>query len=383
MRVLFLLIYNMKYFTPILLFTSVLYAEFSYSQGCCSGGSGSPIAGGVSAGVLLERQMEIATNFQFLNSDKFKTKNRDTTQLFDHYNSKYFYSKIAYGVTKDFTMSVETGYYLNKTQIGLKDTMDLPLDTIQSSGMGDLILFPRYDILNNTSETKRTEITLGLGFKIPLGKHNDSAIAYTNPNTGQNIYTTSPPLIQPTNGSQDIIFYAFFYRGYPLKKIRFFANTLYIKKGWNSLGQKFGNYSSVGLFAGKTFFENLGVTIQLKGEIIDSMRYDKNIDMLALYNIDVKSTGSKRILLAPQINYTIRSFTFFALSEIPLYEYVKGTQLAAQHQFTIGVSYRFFTVNSKIPKSGEDVYMCSMKCAKGISNKPGKCRVCGMELQKE
>ena len=220
------------------------------------------------------------------------------------------------------------------TQFGLDGA-----DTIRSSGIGDLILFPRYDILNTTSETRRTEITIGLGYKIPLGKYNDSTVVFFDHDTGEKIYDTSPPYVQPTNGSQDFIFYGFFFRGYPLKNFRLFANALYMKKGWNALGQKFGDYSSVGLFASKTFFEKLGVTLQLKGE---NVAQAKNIDM-DLYGIDVTSTASRKIFFVPQLSFSHNSFTIYALSEIPIYQYLQGTQIGSKYQITTGISYRFFT----------------------------------------
>jgi hypothetical protein len=321
----------------------VLFSHTVHAQGCCSGGSGSPIAGGESQGVLLDRQMEISSNWQYINNNKFLTGDKDTAALFDNYNSNYLYLRCAYGVTKDLTMSIESGYFINKTQLGLNK-----IDTISSSGIGDLIIFPRYDIYNHTKENKRTEFTIGLGYKIPLGKYNDSTVVYTDPATGQKFYTTSPPLVQPTNGSQDFIFYAFFYRNYPLKKFRFFANGLYLKKGWNSLGQKFGDYTSIGLFAGKTFFGKLGITLQAKGELINKMQYDKNVDMLALYNIDVESTGSKKVSFVPQLSYNYKTFTIYLLSEIPLYQYVNKIQVASQNQFTLGISYRFFTYDCSV-----------------------------------
>ena len=328
-----------------LFITTILVVGFSLkisSQGCCSGGSGSPIAGGASQGVLQDRQMEISANYQYLSSNKFQVGDRDTAKLFDNLYSNYLYARLAYGVTKNLTISIESGYFLNKTQIGLHKS-----DTIKSSGFGDLIIFPRYDILNRTTENTRSEITLGMGYKIPVGKYNDSTLVYTNPYTGQKYYTTSPPTVQPTNGSQDFIFYGFTFREYTKKKFRIFANALYIKKGWNPLGQKFGDYSSIGLFVGKTFFKKLGVTLQVKGEHVSKMKYDKNVDMLALYNIDVKSTGSRKIFFVPQLSFTNKNFTVYALSEIPVYQFVYGTQVASQNQLTVGLTYRFYTVKPK------------------------------------
>jgi hypothetical protein len=255
---------------------------------------------------------------------------------------------------------------------------------MSSSGIADLIIFPRYDVLNHTTETKRVELTVGLGYKIPIGSHTDSVFTWYDSLNNIAHYTTMPPLVQPTTGSQDIILYAFFFRGFPQHNFRLFTNALYIRKGWNSLGEKFGDYASVGIFAGKTFFEKLGVTLQLKGEHIGKMKPAKNVDLQALYNVDTSSTGSRKILFSPQISYSIKSFTFFALTEIPIYEFVNGTQVASQYQLIAGLSYRFFTAHSKIPTTySGDIYTCPMKCEGMEFTKPGKCPVCGMELEKK
>ena len=82
--------------------------------------------------------------------------------------------------------------------------------------------------------------------------------------------------------------------------------------------------------------------MQLKGEWIGQMKSDPKVDMLATYNLDVHSTGGKRLLVVPQLSYSIRSLSFFLLSEIPVYQYVNGTAIASQYLFTGGLAYRFF-----------------------------------------
>lgn len=319
----------------ILVIIMVVFSSEIYSQGCCSGGSGSPIAGGASQGVLNCRQIELGANYQYFKSNKFYTKDKETPKMFDNLNSNYLYLRAAYGVSKDFTMSVESGYFLNKTLVDLNKA-----DKIKSSGIADLILFPRYDIYNHKTDSTKTEITIGLGFKIPLGKHNDSMVIYTDP-MGNKYYTTSPPTVQPTNGSNDLIFYTFFFRGYPKKNVRLFANALYIKKGWNSLGQKFGDYANIGLFASTTLLRRIGVTFQAKGEWIGKLQADKNVDMLAFYNIDINSTGGRKVSFVPQISFTQKLFTAYVLSEFPIYQYWNGTQVGSQYLLTFGMSYRF------------------------------------------
>lgn len=367
----------MRCFFTIL--TGLLFSGNIFAQGCCSGGSGSPIAGGTSQGVLQDRQVEIGASYQYANTNKFYVKDHDTASLFDNFNSNYLYLRLAYGLTKNLTVSVESGYFINKTQIGLKAA-----DTITSSGIGDLIIFPKYDIYTKNTETKRIEITLGIGLKMPLGKYDDSTVVYTNPTTGKEYYTTSPPTVQPTNGSNDFIFYGFLYQGYPEKKFRIFSNVIYIRKGWNPLGQKFGDYASVGLFAGQTFFKKLGVTLQLKGEWIGKMQYDKNVDMLALYNIDITSTGGRKVYVVPQLSYSQQNFTIYALNEFPLYQYVNGTQVGSHFQATVGISYRFNAYKSKIKNQNkETTYVCPMKCEGKEYTALGRCPVCNMELIKQ
>ncbi len=137
-------------------------SKFVYAQ-CCAAGSGSPIAGGASQGVLQDRQVELNLNYQYVSTNKFLNGDSSDINYLDKYYSNYAYFRAAYGITRDLTFSIESGYYLNKTQIGLDRR-----DTIESKGLGDIIIFPRYDVLNHTGETKRTEITVGLGWKIPV-----------------------------------------------------------------------------------------------------------------------------------------------------------------------------------------------------------------------
>ena len=309
----------------------------SDAQSCCSGGSGSPIAGGVSQGVLQDRQVELSANFQYINSNKFFTGDTLTKNFLDNFNSKYLYTRVAYGVTSKLTLSVESGYFFNKTQIGLNKR-----DTIEDGGFGDLIIFPRYSVWSRNTEKTRSEATVGIGLKIPIGQHLDSVVVYTDP-AGKDYFAPKPSAVMATSGANDFIFYGFLYHVLVKQKLNFFTSILYIRKGWNSLGQKFGDFASVGLFASKSVLKNVGVTLQLRGEWIDSMDYDKNIDMLALYNLDVKSTGGKRLLFVPQLNYSYKNLSVYGLTEIPLYQYVNGTAIGSQYLFTFGLAYRFMS----------------------------------------
>jgi len=329
----------MKYNIILIAICFILLEYDSFAQ-CCGGGGGSPIAGGASQGVLLDKQMEVNSNFQYINTTKFLSSDKPDTNFMDSYNSKYIYTRLAYGLSKKLTVSFETGYWINKTQIGLHK-----IDTNSSTGIGDIIIFPRYDIFKISKNSKLTELTVGLGFKIPLGSYNDS-LKKIEPFSGQTYYIPKTLAVQTSSGAQDIIFYLFFVRGNSVKKLNFFVNTIYIKKGWNPLGEKIGNYASVGLFASKTMFKNWGITMQLKGEWVDKMKLNKNILLYAYPNYNPEATGFRKLFFVPQISYNLKGkFTFYLLSEFPLYQYMFNTQISSQHQMTFGVTYRFYPID--------------------------------------
>ena len=328
-----------------IIFATTFFSVKVFSQGCCSGGSGSPIAGGVSQGVLQEGQMEISSNYQYFGSDKFYAGSNDTTsQTVKNLQTDYLYTRLAYGVTTKLTISVEAGYFFNKTETSFNP--EAPDYKKTSSGFSDLIIFPRYDVYDKTDEKYHTEITLGLGMKIPVGKYNDTYITSINPFNGNKAYNISPPTVQPTTGSNDFIFYGFALREFKNQKFKIFVNALYMRKGYNPLGEKFGDYASVGLFAGKSFFKKLGITFQLKYEWIGQMQTATGIDALALYNVDINSTGSKKLSFVTQVSYSYKSFTFFALDDIPLYQYLNGFQIGSKYLVTTGIAYRFMPMKN-------------------------------------
>lgn len=328
----------------ILIFISFCVSQFVEAQGCCSGGSASPVAGGTSQGVLNEKQFEFAINHQWMSSSVFYAKDKDTMPMFKNLSSEMLYSRFAYGLTPKLTISLESGYFIKKQIIEFDNK-----EPKRTSGFSDLIIFPRYQVYYGCSEKKKTEFTIGLGYKMPIGSHNDSSVIYADPETFQKYYQVSPPTIQLSNGSNDFIFYSFFFNNYLKHNFRIFANSIYVRKGWNSLGQKFGDYASVSLFIGKTFFKRIGITTQIKGEWVGKMQTDELVDMIAFYNVYPESTGLRSVFIVPQVSFSYKSLTCFILSEIPIYQYVNGSQVGSQYQITSGISYKF-TKNNKDEK---------------------------------
>jgi hypothetical protein len=324
----------------ILIFSIVFFLitpSTAKSQGCCSGGSGSPIAGDAATGVLDERQFDVSLSHQYFLSRKFFAGDSDTLAMFDRLSTNYLFLRADYGVSGKFTISLATGYFLDKTLLELGGEKE-----ITASGIGDLIIFPRYNILNREKAGGRVELTLGLGAKIPLGPHNLTHVVFTDPISGKEFTTFSPPTIQPTNGALDLLFFGFLYRDLPLRKLRLFASGLYVRRGWNSLGEKFGDFATLSLYAGKSFTRRISMTAQIRGEWLGRIKAVEGVDLLASYNIEPESTGSKKLFFAPQFNYSLQSLTLYLVAEFPLYQYLDGIQVGSQYQFTTGLSYRWY-----------------------------------------
>jgi len=350
---------------------------------CCAGGSGSCIAGGASQGVLQHGQWELNTNFQFISSDEFyKNDSPSAAENYDSYSSQYEYFRMAYGVTKDFTMSLESGYYIGKKEVGLHGN---PATTYTSKGFGDLIIFPRYDVLNKKFKNGSAEITLGLGYKIPLGSYNDS-VGNVEPFSGDTYYVIKPQSVQLSSGAQDIIFFTFLSRTFEKPSFRIFANAMYIKKGWNPNAEKLGDFFSVSLFGGKTFFEKLGTTLQMRYEEVDRMLINEAILTAGKPSTFFpEATGYKKVFLTPQVSYIMGNFTIYANTDIPLYQYVNTsqhyTQVGSEYTVTMGLSYHFFTRSTPKDLKASGKYYCPMH-PEVVSDSASTCPKCGMDLKK-
>ena len=138
-----------------LFFFSILIGTLTIKESnaqCCAGGSGSPIVGGASQGVLAEGQLELNTNLQLISSKKFYDKDKATdVRFFDSYSSSYEYLKVAYGINKCLTVSIESGYYFQKKEIGFEND---PVSTYTAHGIGDLIIFPRFKVFDRIKNGK-------------------------------------------------------------------------------------------------------------------------------------------------------------------------------------------------------------------------------------
>lgn len=352
---------------------------------CCSAGSGSCIVGGAAQGVLQEQELQLSSNFQFIGTEAFyKEDQRTEEHTFDGFRSRYQYFKVAYGASPKLTLSVEAGHHLLKEEIGrMKD----PATTYRSSGFGDLVIFPRFQVLRTEGHKGVNEIALGLGYKLPLGSYNDS-IGQVEPFSGQTYYITKPTAVQLSSGAQDAVFYAFLHHGFLKPKINLSATAMYVKTGWNPNGEKLGNFTSLALFASRPIHDLVGLTLQVRYESIARMQVNSNILLFGKpTNYFPEATGYRKFFFTPQVSIGKGSFTFFAATDLPLYQYMNTSdhyaQVGSQHTTTVGLAYRFMV---KRPKAAVEKvpgrYYCPMHPEEQADG-PARCGKCGMDLEKE
>ena len=267
--------------------------------------------------------------------------------MFNHAISNYIFLRMDCGLSNKLTFSIASGYFLNKSRIEIPE-YNHSLDTLNTNGFSDIIVLPRYGVFNKIKGNKKTELTLGIGVKFPIGSHTDSTLQFqNNPITSKSGYAINQPIAQATMGSIDMMLYAFLFRSYKKQKVQIFTNFLHIKTGYNSIGQKFGDYSSLGVFVRKNLNKRIGITFQLRAErissikIINSQKTEYLNHDLFKPTIDPLSTGSFKTFFVPQITYNKNNLTFYTTSEIPIYQNVNGTQIGSKLQLTTGFNYRF------------------------------------------
>lgn len=364
-------------------FLAIVVAPTVLRAQCCSAGGGSCILGGASQGVLQEHQLEFNTNFQFIATDAFyKDQHRVDERTFDGFRSQYQYFKLAYGASPKLTVSVEAGYYLLKKEIGLRND---PASTFSSSGPGDLVVFPRYQVLHTTGRKAVNEIAIGMGYKFPMGAYNDST-ERTEPFSGHSYFITKPTAVQLSSGTQDAIFYAFFHHGFVRSKVNLSATAMHVHTGWNPNGEKLGNFTSFALFASRSFRDRIGLTLQLRHETIGRMQINANTLLFGKpTNYFPEATGYRKLFLTPQVSYTKGGLTVYAATDLPLYQYMNTsvfyTQAGSQHTTTVGLAYRFLLKKQKAPvEKVAGRYYCPMHPEES-SDGPARCSKCGMDLE--
>ncbi len=256
---------------------------------------------------------------------------------------------LAYGMSKDFTISARLPYLIN-TDIREADAT-LPGVNYRGGvrGFGDVSVFGSYRLLHDHSQNLEAVLTLGV--KAPTGRTN--AV-----DTSGELFETEH---QPGSGSWD--FSAGGSVGKQVGLWSFATNGLYTWAGNGSQDTRLGNRANLGVNASYRIWSSGGADAMHLGAAGDGIMYHGGVDHgppAASQHLDVSlglnmqwsamqrvagvlddNTGGSVVYLAPGVRYGTDKWSLFGSVGIPVVKNVNGLQSEPGVQATTGLSLRF------------------------------------------
>ncbi|GAB4290953.1 MAG: hypothetical protein Kow0068_16320 [Marinilabiliales bacterium] len=316
-----------KFFFILISFLSVFSISL-YSQ--CFTSPGNPVGGNASLGTLPANVHRITFFHKYNYTDVYFSGDNKADNIYDHALYNYIGNTISLGLTGKINLDIESGYFINKVIQYPGDNPNplLANKKITGSGFSNCNFIGKYNLYNN--KDKMFEWTVGSGIKIPFSK---------NPITEN---TTILPLdVQPSTNSFGYIVESYLIKENSMRGLRFFLYNRIESNFKNSLDYKYGNTYINSFFISKhlwfpwTTGDGIWTTIlQFRNETRTRTIYPSGE-----YK---EASGGILFFISPQINITIaKKWNISVYSDIPVYQYLNGTQLANKYIFYFTVSKDF------------------------------------------
>ncbi len=312
-------------YKKIICVLSLLYTLSNYAQTCCSGGI--PLSNNIGLPLSEKGTIQLGLNYDFNN---LNTLNSGSEKLNDDTRLRTTHSVLlngSYAISNRF--SVEGLFtWVNQRRI-ITSTFDGSKNLEASSGISDAILLAKYNFPNLIS--KNSDLTLGLGTKIPLGSStevNANGILLIND-------------LQPGSNAWDIIYWLSTGKRFNFRpSLNVSTRFVYRSTGTNNeyLGNssyKFGNEIQAFL----SFSDQFTFVKTLLSPSI-SFKYRNSVkDQIEGRELD--NTGGNWIFIIPNFDVNITpKITFSARAELPIYSNVDGTQLTPTYRLTSGFLFK-------------------------------------------
>lgn len=311
---------NVKIITFIFLLfnTSIIIA-----QTCCSGGI--PLSNNLGLPTLEKGSFLLGLHYDYNN---LNTLNTGSKKLDDNSRLRITHSILfnsGYSITDN--LSIEGLFtWVNQrrkiTQFGNQN-----LD--QTSGVGDAVLLLKYNFTNVLG--KNSTVNVGLGTKFPIGSSTET--------NRQGIILNAD--LQPGSNAWDVIYWSQISKNFDFRpSLTISSRFVYRNTGTNSSyfedsTYKFGNEIQAYLNFSDQFliFKTL-ISPNL------AFKYRSTIqDKIGGFNLE--NTGGKWGSIIPNISIDInQNLVFSAKAEIPIYNFVDGTQLTPSFRMTTGFLYK-------------------------------------------
>lgn len=311
----------------IIILTLTISAQKLSAQ--CFASPGNPIAGSSNLGVLDKGITRVISFYQYSLLDKYMQGNSvieyNLSSALLHANYNYTGISMGYGLTGRFTMELETGYFINKTQI--YKNPDFPKE--RGYGFSNLVLSGKYNIYRNWH--KNIEFSLAAGAKIP---------SRTSP-----LIVDGVPLsidVQPSTGNFGAVFQSFFVKEFDKQSARIILiNRFETNFTESQNGYKFVDAITNSLFLSK-HLANRWTELTKDITIIAQLRHEYVKPYLLNGNVENHRSGYNSLYISPQINYNLNMvWNFSFIYDIPLIQFYNGTQLAHSKAISISISRDF------------------------------------------
>ena len=303
----------MRLLFSVFLMTTIV--TFTQAQTCCSGGV--PLSSNLGFGVTQARnwQFSISYDMNVLNTLK------DGTTVLNDNTIKIITLSTLGLVGYTFTDRISTDIFFSYvTQKRLLTPKDLPSNSSETSGFGDMVILPKFRFYKN--------FQVGLGIKVPSG-----ATELKN-----ELGITLSPDLQPGPGAWDLIYWLKGYQSLSFRPSMNLIGTLsYRDTGTNN------NYLGNQTYTfGNEFQATLGVADRfvIGTLIIDpsvSFKY-RNVVADVRDGHELPSTGGEWVFINPGllINFS-PTVSFQSNIELPLYANLDGTQVTPTYRLNFGL----------------------------------------------
>ncbi len=294
-----------------LLFNLIIFLfiiSYISSAQCCN--VGIPSGGTTNLGILSENTIRANFFYRYSKSNDYYQGDKRVPNI-SVKNGKFAFIgyNLGYGITNQFLIEAEGGYFINKSQ-------EYEIDIIKANGFSNHLVSLKYNIFDKFDYG--IELTLGAGIKFPFT---------TEPFEYRNVRV--PYDLQPSTGTLGFAFHLFANLDITEDARIFLIHRTEINQQ-NRQKYKYGEIFISSVFFAQNVIDNLMGLLQFRSEI-------KGQDVLDMKTMP--NSGGYIFFICPQINYNIDNFNITLIFDYPIYKYYNSKQLANNYSTALNISY--------------------------------------------
>lgn len=354
--------------TIFLLFIAILAGSLpskSFAQ-CCA--AGNPVSSNCSLLENGKNTLGVSYSHIYSLSDTYFNGTNKLDKKYIETDFNFSFISLSYGLSNNLRLLADVGYFLNKTQNFVNSDFKGYDRERLANGLGDLNLGLSYNTFQ--SDDKEFKISNSARATLPIGVFNQ---VYDG--------VELPIDLQPSSGNYKLNFGVSFTKqfaqtGFSLYSINSVELSQFIQTANSNF--KYGNLYNLSLVGSYDLMQNLGVRLQLRGEIREKALTGLKNQTNELIN----ASGGVITFLSPQINFTMmKDWNCSAQFNYPIYKNVNSEQLTNHYSVQVGVSksFNFGILENSILKENSEPE------SKLISTKFkvfGNCEMCQARIEK-